>query len=623
MIRVEGRVVRILDSRYPNIERDSESLATRSVPLLIRKFAGGITRSAGAFWRDTDGVILPYVTVMLVVIVGVAVLAVDGSRYTSLQTQLQKGADALALAGAAELDRAPTAITRAVNAIENLVTNSSVFGTGTSANVEVQRMRFLSALPASDTTAIPTSDVLCTATPSSNPCTAANANRARFVEVTVAPVSISTIIPASVFGGSNSVNTAGQAVAGFDQAVCAQTPLFICNPFEQAGDTYDQATARLVAAGASGAIQQRQLLGLQATKASGAYFPGNFGLLDPTTTLNATCGASKGNPGTPQAMALATVPNACFLQSTVNTQPGNDQNVFDGWNTRFDLWTGSFNSCSSDPNYAPDGNVRKGYTPGSGKKAACNPTQALHWPAGITGSGSAAAMGFPLDANMLNNSGAPNTSVVLGNGNWSCADILSTGGTAPNNSTLLTFASTPSGIFQGMGVTDSAGSIKANTVVASVSSTQVTLSIKTNAAITATDNLTFAGYWNTAHPLGMSGHSDPPPGCSAPATTSRYSVYKWENLKGYAANASKGGETGSGAMCAGSTVAGRRILHVAVLNCLQLAINGNTNNVPVAAYAQLFLSLPIPQNTDPPYSEFVGLDSPGNGFLYNVVQLYR
>ena len=75
--------------------------------------AAKIAQSIKAFWGDTDGVILPYVTLMLVVIIGVSVLALDGSRYMSLQTQLQNGADALALAGAAELDRTPTAIERA------------------------------------------------------------------------------------------------------------------------------------------------------------------------------------------------------------------------------------------------------------------------------------------------------------------------------------------------------------------------------------------------------------------------------------------------------------------------------------------------------------------------------
>src|SRR5262249_23316974 len=88
--------------------------------------AAKIAQSIKAFWGNTDGVILPYVTVMLVVIVGVSVLALDGSRYMSLQTQLQNGADALALAGAAELDRTPTAIARATHAINRLITNSSL-----------------------------------------------------------------------------------------------------------------------------------------------------------------------------------------------------------------------------------------------------------------------------------------------------------------------------------------------------------------------------------------------------------------------------------------------------------------------------------------------------------------
>ena len=60
---------------------------------------------------------LPYVTIMLVIFVGVGALALDGARATSLQTQLQKGADALAIAGAAELDRLTTSTSRATNAI--------------------------------------------------------------------------------------------------------------------------------------------------------------------------------------------------------------------------------------------------------------------------------------------------------------------------------------------------------------------------------------------------------------------------------------------------------------------------------------------------------------------------
>src|SRR6478735_5072359 len=99
---------------------------------------------------DTTGIILPYVTMMLVVIIGVALLALDGARYMSLQTQLQNGADALALAGAAELDRTPTAIQRATRAINRLVTNSSLFGSESDRNVRVARIIFLRSLPPRD-----------------------------------------------------------------------------------------------------------------------------------------------------------------------------------------------------------------------------------------------------------------------------------------------------------------------------------------------------------------------------------------------------------------------------------------------------------------------------------------
>src|SRR6202047_3398740 len=145
--------------------------------------AATIARSIKAFWGDTDGVILPYVTMMLVVVVGVSVLALDGSRYLSLQTQLQKGADALALAGAAELDRTPTVIERAINAINSLVTNASLFGSGPDRNVQVARIRFLGSLPARD------SDPILPRNETSDP------TRAAFVEVTAEPIRLPTILP--------------------------------------------------------------------------------------------------------------------------------------------------------------------------------------------------------------------------------------------------------------------------------------------------------------------------------------------------------------------------------------------------------------------------------------------
>src|SRR5262249_15904839 len=102
------------------------------------------TQFAEALWNDTSGIILPYLTMMLVVIVGLSVLAVDGARLMSLQTQLQNGADALALAGAAELDRLSDSETRARTEIKHLLTNSTLFGSGTSRTISVSKIQFYS-----------------------------------------------------------------------------------------------------------------------------------------------------------------------------------------------------------------------------------------------------------------------------------------------------------------------------------------------------------------------------------------------------------------------------------------------------------------------------------------------
>ncbi len=48
-----------------------------------------IACAVGAFWNDTRGFILPYVTVMLAVFIGFAVLALDGARVLATQTSFR------------------------------------------------------------------------------------------------------------------------------------------------------------------------------------------------------------------------------------------------------------------------------------------------------------------------------------------------------------------------------------------------------------------------------------------------------------------------------------------------------------------------------------------------------
>ena len=105
-------------------------------------------------WRDTSGVILPYVTVMLVAIIGLGLLAVDGARYQSLQTQMQAAADAAALAGAAELNGKTGARSRATAAINNYLSNH-LSGMGIATAVQHSAPAYYSALPPANQTRPP------------------------------------------------------------------------------------------------------------------------------------------------------------------------------------------------------------------------------------------------------------------------------------------------------------------------------------------------------------------------------------------------------------------------------------------------------------------------------------
>jgi Flp pilus assembly protein TadG len=342
---------------------------------------------AGAFWDDTSGVILPYVTVMLVVIVGLSMLALDGARLMSLQTQLQNGADALALAGAAELDRLPDAETRARTAIQHLLTNSTLFGSGTSRTIAVSNIKFYSRLPAND------ASPMSAGTPATGP------GNARFVLVSVRPVTLPTILPAAFFGGASTVTTTASAVAGFDQVVCGVTPIYVCNPYESDGMTYDQATEALQRAAANPSDQGR-LLRLHQYNGNASYAADDYGFLESPTL---------GSDEVSLIDSLAAVrPAACFRQRGVNFRPGLVRSAREGFNVRFDIYEGAMSEKYNDSNYRPAQNVRKGYVVASDENQnACTARRGANWP---IGSGPNRVTGLPLDRSWPIDS--------MGEGNW-------------------------------------------------------------------------------------------------------------------------------------------------------------------------------------------------------------
>ncbi|MCT8972702.1 TadE/TadG family type IV pilus assembly protein [Microbaculum marinisediminis] len=290
------------------------------------------------FARSQDGSALVFVTVTLPALIGFALLAVDASRVYNLHYDLQKGADAFALAAAAELDGGDDAIDRADRALEELVKNSHSlsdlqFHTLTFPG-DITR-RYLSGLPPDD------DDPITAAYETTDPL------EAQFVEVRINPTQITAIFPATFLGAaSNAFETSASAVAGFNSAVCNYTPVFICNPYENPAAAGGLTLQNAVETRGG----RRRLIELRSVGKDTSYFPGDFGFL-----------ASDGRNG---ARALAemiasSTPRSCFSRRGVDTKPGQSSGpVKDAFNVRFGMQEPGANFNGAQ--YGPAANVRKG-----------------------------------------------------------------------------------------------------------------------------------------------------------------------------------------------------------------------------------------------------------------------
>ncbi|TPI29023.1 hypothetical protein FJW07_30495 [Mesorhizobium sp. B3-1-9] len=300
------------------------------------------------FWRDQRGMALVLVSIMLPAIIGFSLLVIDMSRANNLHNDLQKGTDAFALAGAAELDGTSGAWGRAERAMATLVSNESNFSTSgrnpltsgqpggtqrcnSSGNIS---WCFLKSLPTDDTAAITTANY-------ANTDPAVGELETRFVQVTVTPKGFAAIFPASFLTGnsaSNNFNVGATAVAGFTSSVCEYTPVFMCNPYE---DTSVTGGVTLEQAAQSRQYRRRQIV----LRGDGSYAPGNFAFLS----------SPFGNGANELEKMLAdSKPQNCYSRDGVQTEPGqNSGPVQNGINSRFGI-------NSSNYSDGPAVNVRKG-----------------------------------------------------------------------------------------------------------------------------------------------------------------------------------------------------------------------------------------------------------------------
>ncbi|RWN26551.1 MAG: pilus assembly protein [Mesorhizobium sp.] len=309
-----------------------------------------------AFWNDQRGVAMILVAIMLPVLIGFALLAIDMSRANGLHNDLQKGVDALALATAAELDGRADSITRANLAATTLLTNKTKFSTAgdhTLAPADIT-ITYLTGIPASDSTALTAAGVDADGVnwASTDP------KAVSFSLVTVNPSVLAAdgagafeaIFPASVVSGNNTFDIKPQAVAGFVQSICETVPIFMCNPFE----TTDPLTSKTIQqAFAAGLTYSREYRILKVDSNPG---PGNFGLIDNNLA------------SLRDALAVGTA-GTCYQRDKLTTKTGVTLGqVNAGLNVRFDIYSTSLKSHDTDWQYRPASNVRKGVD----KTANCN-----------------------------------------------------------------------------------------------------------------------------------------------------------------------------------------------------------------------------------------------------------
>ena len=271
----------------------------RSIILALRQLRnhGAIRRLR----RDEDGSVFVLTTMVIAfVTMGLTGLVLDGTRFYSLNNELQDLADAAALAGAKELNGEADAQTRATNRATNLLNNNPHWaqaGSGVIASVT-----FAGPTDPNDTDG------------------AADPRYSRYIRVTTASRGVIPTFYQAV-GVTTANMTSATATAEAQYVTCKTNPMMMCNPMEP--NPFNAPVGVMFHLKPKGS-------------GSSTFAPGDFGLLDPPGYTAAGADAIRD-------LLSKQSPPFCYANS-VNPRPGHATNkVADGINIRF--------------NHVPNGNT--------------------------------------------------------------------------------------------------------------------------------------------------------------------------------------------------------------------------------------------------------------------------
>lgn len=579
-------------------------------------------------FRSEQGYALILTLIFMPIFVGVALMTIDLGRAYNAQQDHQAAADALALAGAAELDKGVGSIARAKAAMTK-ITNTVSFLDATVGSTQVLSyvldssapfyVAFLTNIPENDDTPIDATYI------ANN--TATTDITANFVLVFSRSNDMQTLFFDPISRTQSTLPIGAIAVAKLSRTTCDLAPLFMCNPFTANGST--SAKDVLVQKFVSGELHGR-MVKLTDSPASSAPGPGNIGFLQ-----------TSGNGARELAEALAGKRYEQCVTSTptVTTQPGAVTSALDGFNTRFDIYSPTFGGLvSSSGAYVPALNVRKGwYAPATGNGG------------GGGGGGNGGGNGGGGGGNGGGNGGGGNGGGNAGgggNGNATPAACVQN----PVSAADYVFTQAP--VFSDNQDVDLTLPVAFRNILRT-GNWNFSRSITVN-------GVTSPPYWQTLYPsttypsigfpsVGSTEYNaliaqfDTRPLPRTPREPSRYEVYRYEierTTAGIATSTpssnsiaatvrSAGGERGAPECRPNPTSAvDRRTMLVAVVDCgtynnIKASNGGNISgrtDVPVDLLAQVFLVNPLKGSSNNPGSnsfdfEFVDLSEGSNGII--------
>jgi hypothetical protein len=512
-------------------------------------------RSVRSLVRNSSGAVAPIVALSLVGLIAVGGVAFDYARLASLDTELQDAADQAALAAATQLDGSADAAVRATAAAQGLLQNQTRFGND-SCGVTIETGVTNAACTAGGAGArvrimfyANKSDAEGDANAFAG--TATNGATAKFVRVEVAERKARYALT-PIVAAFSSGTLGASATAGLGSAICKIPPLMMCNPQEGV----DPANPLAFNPAAYKGVGIRLVEG----GSGGTWAAGNFGYLQ--------TGLGSGASALEYALGANAPPGNCLAADGVTTKPGLSTSVTDAINTRFDIYeNGLTNDCTTST-CAPSNNVRKdvvrplgssnwGFATGNDPWDLPD-VQYLPADTGAYPSPYPHSMGFPRDKCHAVSSDGTCASGRIGDGTWDRDLYFYVNHYTEEGSPPL-----PGNSWR--------------TIPSLVTYAQAN------------------GYTTTG----------PNPSI---ANITRYDVYRWEiqasslasyNFVGPAKG--KGGTTtyynfatpqSSAGLAAGPNQPDRRLISMAVVNCASQGVQGQSKDVTVAKWVELFLVEP-------------------------------